>query len=91
MIIAFGPLLFPSASNLKTLKALEILPFEWWWARNKILQYEAHPMFVPLGKAPYTPWQRIRSWLSSAKGIRADSVRVVYIKESRSRLLEPPL
>ena len=45
----------------------------------------------PLGKAPYTPWQRIRSWLSSAKGVRADSVRVVYIKESRSRLLEPPL
>ena len=45
----------------------------------------------PLGKAPYTPWHRIRSWLSSAKGIRADSVRVVYIKESRSRLLEPPL
>ena len=39
----------------------------------------------PPDKAPYTPWQRIRSWLSSAKGIRADSVRVVYIKESRLR------
>ena len=33
-------------------------------------------MIVSLGKTIHPPWQRIRSWLSSAKGIRADNVFV---------------
>ena len=47
-------------------------------------------MFAP-DKTACTPWQKGLSKKVSAKSIQAEYVYVIYIKESRLRLLRPAL